>query len=188
MENTSSPKPRAKALLCLGFRKGSPCNAKAISGGTICKSVECLAMKCLNEPHHAQYALYKLNKQMDRAISWRTVCQEQYRIANATRLQRIQTESRRLLYAEELQNTIDASQAQTEADETEGLISSLKTMSYEELLSTQANLEYANGPEVDEDYIDEVEPGDKEEYGFHAPPREFSVAEIITQFNSQSLE
>jgi hypothetical protein len=62
MEYTPSPKPRAKALLCLGFRNGSPCNAKAVSGGTICKSVECLAMKRLNEAHHVQYAVHKESK------------------------------------------------------------------------------------------------------------------------------
>jgi hypothetical protein len=57
---------------------------------------------------------------------------------NATRLLRIQTENKRLLYAEELQNAISASIAKKETAETEGLLSSLQTMSLGELLATQA--------------------------------------------------
>jgi hypothetical protein len=148
MENSPSPKTRAKALLCLGFRAGVACNAKAVSGGTICKHVECLAMKEDNPTHHTQYAIYKLHKLTENAISWRIECQQQYKTAHATRLLRIQTENRRLLSAGNLKHAIDAKHAQAEADETERLLNSLQTMSLEELLSQQAM--------------------EKEEYGFGA--------------------
>jgi hypothetical protein len=56
---------------------------------------------------------------------------------NETRLTRIQTESKRLLYAEELHVAIDAATAKYEAVEIDKLLTLLQTMTLDELKATQ---------------------------------------------------
>jgi hypothetical protein len=129
---------RGTALFCSGFRKGFPCDYKAVGGGTVCKSIDCIAMKHEYPSHYQMYASHKQLGDYDNAANWRQTCQAIYIKNNETRLSRIQTESKRLLLAEELQAGTNAASAKTEAEEAERLLTSLSTMTLDELKATQA--------------------------------------------------
>jgi hypothetical protein len=152
-----------KALLCLGFRNGEPCAYKALNGGTICKTANCIAYKANWPGHHAQYLSFRDAKKYDQASHWRTTCQAMYSQQYQNHLTQIQADNMSLMYAENLQLAIETAQVQAKLSQAERSLASLRTMSLPELLATQdANATH-------------------DEYGVHTLPISRSVAQLVEE-------
>jgi hypothetical protein len=188
MEPTQASSSRGhKALLCLGFKNGEPCSFKAVPGDTVCKTASCIEFKSNWPGHHAHYLSFARDaKRVSQASHWRTTCQTMYAQQYENHRNQVQADNMALLYDEEVLLAIQTAEVQSELLHRERQLVSLRTMTLEELRSVRDATAIATVT------------ANEEEYGFHAPPqddddvtaRQFraSVAEIVTQFNSQSLE
>jgi hypothetical protein len=127
--------------------------------------------------HHAQYLSFKDGKRYEQASQWRTASQTMYSKQYKNHLTRLQAENMRLMYDEELQLAIETAEAEAELLLRERQLASLRTMSLPELRATQVVTETATAPQ--------------EEYAFPVDDYDAlraSVAEIVEQINSHSLE
>jgi hypothetical protein len=93
-------------------------------------------------------------------------------------LTRLQAENMRLMYDEELQLAIETAEADAELLLRERQLASLRTMSLPELRATQVVTETVTVTE--DEYVFPVDDDDA--------PLRASVAEIVEQINSHSLE
>jgi hypothetical protein len=148
-------------MRCLGLKKGDACGSKIAGKSTICKAKACSTLRGTRLAHHEEYAKLIAATNYVGALDYRDWCVNIYK--EDERIVRMEEDAKR-----EKKKIDEEARQQKKLAKAQEAVASLK----DKRLATQATIDYANGVELDEDYIDEdVSMTDR-------------VKDIIEKFNS----